>query len=179
MCIIEIGRVHFCSRGISQVIGVVGDGGAAAATMANSNSYQLQPNCEMNVHWIWTSPFLPLRVGGINPVVCVVGDGGAAVATVALRRQQWLMRIHMAQLWNECAFNLDESIFALEGGGISPVVGVVGDGGNSGSPPTSAKSIRLFSHRRRVLCTPGYLANFLFLLKGWNQILAFAKWKIC
>ena len=129
MCIIEIGRVHFCSRGISQVIGVVGDGGAAAATMANSNSYQLQPNCEMNVHWIWTSPFLPLRVGGINPVVCVVGDGGAAVATVALRRQQWLMRIHMAQLWNECAFNLDESIFALEGGGISPVVGVVGDGG--------------------------------------------------
>ena len=30
---------------------------------------------------------------------------------------------------NECALNLDESIFALEGGGISPVVGVVGDGG--------------------------------------------------
>ena len=43
-------------------------------------------------------------------------------------------------LLNECALNLDESIFALEGGGISPVVGVVGDGGAAAATVANANS---------------------------------------
>ena len=35
---------------ISPVVSVVGNGGTVAKNVANANSHQLQPNCEMNVH---------------------------------------------------------------------------------------------------------------------------------
>ena len=160
MCI-EIGLVHFCSRGISSVVGVLSNGGAAAATVANKNSYQLQPNCEMN----WTSPFSPLRVGGQSSCQFTNNDG-AEVATVA--------NMNSYQLQPHCDMKLHwiwTSPFSpLRVGGISPVVGVVGDGGAAAATAATVQrlaadvgkvySTRLLSHRRRVLCTPGYLTNF-------------------
>ena len=175
MCI-EIGRVHFCFRGISSVVGVVGDGGAVATTVANANSYQLRPHCEMNVHWIWTSPFSPLRVGGISPVVAVLS------ATVVPWQQQWLMRIHIRSgpivKW-----------MCIEFGRVH--IRPWGWGGSVQSSVLSATvaprrrrrqqwlaadvgkvySTRLFSHRRRVLCTPGYLTSLWF--KNENIFLQF------
>ena len=108
---------------------VIGNGGAVAATVANANSYQLQPNCEMNVHLIWTSPFSPLRVGGSVQSSVL----SATVAPRWRRRQQWL---------------------AADVGKVY--------------------STRLFSHSRRVLCTPGYLTFspkkkfYLAKLQSWS-----------